>query len=225
MTDQTVDTSQTDTGVENTGDNVISQDSDSKTFTQDELNAIVAKRVSQAQKKFANVDVEEYRALKTEKQEAETAGMLKREEFDKVLKQTKEKSDLALNKIKAELTKVQVDGALVNAASKRKATNPEHVAQLLRGTVQLDDNGLPVVLNKDGEVRYNTDAGEPFTIDNLVDEFINANPYFKAPGKAGTSSASNTQSTVGQEADLSKLDLNRPEDRKIYEKMIKDGKI
>jgi hypothetical protein len=226
MTDNTLDNSQdVDTGVDNTGAEDNSQDSSSKGFSQEEVNAIVAKRVSQAQKKYEGVDLDEYRTLKQQQEEAEEAQMFKRQEFDKILKQTKEKSDAEINKLREELTKVRVDGALVNAASKHKATNPDHIAQLLRNSVKLDDSGTPVVYDDKGEVRYNTDIGEPLAIDDLVSEFINVNPYFKSPGKQGTDSMSNTNSTSQEELDLSKLDLTRPEHRKIYEQMVKEGKV
>lgn len=225
MTDNTLENSQDiDTGVDETGENTNAQEGNSKGFTQEEVNAIVAKRVAQAQKKYEGIDVEEYRELKTEKQKQEEAQMLKRQEFDKVLKQTKEKADAELNQLREELTKVRVDGALVNAASKHRATNPDHIAQLLRNQVKLDETGNPVVYDNKGEVRYNTDAGEPLAIDDLVEEFINANPYFKSAGKQGTGSGSNTNSTSQQEVDLSTLDLTRADHRKIYEKMVKEGK-
>jgi hypothetical protein len=224
MTDNTLDNG----GYDNTEvdvDNAAEDTQVSKAFTQEDVNAIVAKRVAQATKKYEGFDMEEYRELKNAKQEADTAGMLKRQEFDKVLKATKEKSDNELNALRGELTKVRVDGALVNAASKHKATNPDHIAQLLRNSVKLDDQGQPAVYDNSGEVRYNTDAGTPFGIDELVEEFINANPYFKSAGRQGTSSSSNTTTTVSNDADLSTLDLTRPEHRKIYEKMLREGKV
>ena len=226
MTDQLMDTNQNNTteSADTTGDNTNTQEVSSKTFTQDEVNAIVAKRVASTQKKFDGVDLEEYNTLKSDHAQAEEAKMMKRQEFDKVLKQTKDGYDTEVNKLKSELTKVRVDGALVNAASKHKATNPDHVAQLLRDTVRLDD-GQPVVLDADGQVRYNIDTAELYSIDNLVDEFINQNPYFKAPGKPGTSSVSNTTTQDGQEFDLAKLDLTKAEHRQVYKELQASGKI
>lgn len=218
----------TDTNMETNSNNTTEGEDTQvadKTFTQDELNAIVSKRVAQAQKKFDGIDVNEYAELKSAAEQAEEAQLLKRNDFDKILKQTKEKSDKELNKLRGELLTVRVDGALVNAASKHKATNPDHVAKLLRANVQLGEDGQPVVLDDKGEVRYNTDLAEPFSIDDLVNEFIGANPYFQSAGKQGTSSTSNTQTSVGQETDLKNLDLTRPDHRAIYAKMIKDGKV
>ncbi len=231
MDDQnTMDNSQVDTteGAQHTGDN-DTQDTGGKTFTQDELNAIVAKRLSQAQKKYEDINVDEYRQLKTAKEQQEEEQMMKRQEFDKVLKQTAEKKDSEINKLRSELKSVRVDGALVNAASKHKATNPEHVAKLLRDSVKLDESGNPVVLDGAGEIRYNVDTGEPVGIDDIVAEFINSNPYFKAAGKPGSNSSSNTTSRVEQELDLTALtERMRNGDKAAnlaYKKLMKEGKL
>jgi len=226
MTTENMETTSQDhnTGVETTNDEQNTQVND-KTFTQEELNAIVANRVAKEQKRFEGIDVEEYRTLKQKAEEAETASLMKREEFDKVLKQTKEKSDAEVQKLRQELEKVKVDGALLNAASKLKTANPEHVVQLLKNNVKLDENGQPVVLNNDGEIRYNSDTAEQFTIDALVEEFVSSNPYFKSAGKTGTGAQGNNSNAESDEFDLSKLDLTKAEDRKVYAKMKKEGKI
>lgn len=216
----------TDTNMENNSNNTEVEDTQgAKTFTQDELNLIVQKRVAAEQKKFEGVNITEYTELKSAAQQAEEDMLLKRNDFDKILKQTKERSDAELNKLRGELTSVRVDGALVNAASKNKATNPDHVAKLLRANVQLNDEGQPTVLDEAGEVRYNIDKAEPFSIDDLVTEFMSANPYFKSAGKPGTNSASNTNTKTNQEISLENLDLTRPDHRVIYAQMVKDGKV
>lgn len=196
-----------------------------KTFTQDELNAIVTKRVTQEQKRFEGIDLEEYRELKSLKEAQETEKLMKREEFDKLLKQTKEKSDMEINTLRGELEKTKIDGALLNAASKLKTTNPDHIAKLLKNAVKLDEKGAPIVLDDAGSMRYNSDTAEPFTIENLVEEFVNANPYFRVAGKSGTGSQGNPTPNESKEFDLSTLDLTRAEDRKIYSEMKKQGKI
>jgi hypothetical protein len=227
----TMDTNQPGNTTESTtqsGENQT-QDTNGKTFTQDELNTIVAKRLSQAQKKYEDIDIQEYQTLKTAKNLADDEKMLNRQEFDKLLKQTADRKDSEINKLRSELLTVRVDGALVNAASKHKATNPEHVARLLRDSIKLDDSGKAVVLDQAGEIRYNTDTGESVGIDDVVEEFMNSNPYFKAPGKPGTSSTSNTQSRVEQELDLATLtERMRSGDRKAgaqYKQLMKEGKI
>ena len=92
--------------------------SQEKTFTQSELNAIIAARLAQAEKKYAGVDVEEYKALKTVKQQQEEAEAIKRSEFEKVLKQTREQADNEIRKYRSEIETIKIDGALINAAGK-----------------------------------------------------------------------------------------------------------
>ena len=57
-------TETTATGDVETGQNINSQ-VDVKTFTQEEVNELIGKRVSQVNKKYENVDVDEYKALKS----------------------------------------------------------------------------------------------------------------------------------------------------------------
>lgn len=196
-----------------------------KTFTQDELNAIVAKRIAAEQKKFDGVDLNEYRELRSLKEKQETDRLMKREEFDKLLKQNKERFDTETQTLRGELQKVKIDGALLNAASKNKAVNPDHVAQLLKNNVKLDESGHPVVMNTDGEIRYNAETAEPFSIDDLVNEFLSTNPYFKPAGPQGTGSISNTSTQSSKSMDLGQLDLTRPDHRQLYKKMKMEGKL
>lgn len=202
-----------------------SQVSNGKTFTQDELNAIVARRIAAEQKKFDGIDIAEYRELKALKERQETDRLMKREEFDKILKQSRERFDSEVQTLRAELQKVKVDGALQAAASKARALNPDHVAQLLKNAVRLDDSGAVVVLNQDGEVRYNPDTAEQYTIDDLVSEFVNQNPYFRSAGPAGTGSTGNTTTQSKQSFDIGQLDLTRADHREQYRRLRLEGKI
>lgn len=217
-------TSQTTEGETQSG-TTETQASDSKTFTQEELNAIVTKRIAQEQKKFEGIDLDEYKTLKQQQEKAETDRLMKREEFDKVLKTTKEKYESEVVQLRSELEKVKLDGTLKSAALRLKTANPDHVATLLRNQVKLDESGQPVVLNSDGEVRYNTDTAEPFTIDDLVNEFVSQNPYFKGAGKTGTGSEGNSSGTEIVNFDLSQLDMTNPEDRKKYKELKDSGKL
>ena len=196
-----------------------------KTFTQEELNAIVAKRVAQAGKKFEGINLEEYHELKAQQEKAENDRLLKREEFDKLLKQQKDKYDSEVGTLRSELERVKLDGTLQSAASRLKTTNPDHVAQLLRGQIKLDEAGNPVVVDGEGNVRYDTDTAEPYTIDRLVEDFVNENPYFRSAGKAGTGSSGNTANLSEVQFDISQLDLTKAADRAKYAELKRTGKI
>ena len=134
---------------------------------------------------------------------------MKRNEFDKILQQQKEKHDAETTQLRQKLESIQVDGALIASAANNKAVNPQHIASLLRDQVKLDNEGNVYVHNSDGEVVYNQDTASPTTIDDLVKEFVNSNPYFMSASPAGTGSTSNTANTSTQSVDLESLDLAR----------------
>lgn len=226
MTDN-MDTSQNqNTGVtDQTDDKNETQATSGKSFTQEELNAIVAKRVAQEQKKFEGVDLDEYKTLKQRQEEIEQEKLMKREEFDKVLKSTKEKYESEVTKLRTELEKTKIDGTLKSVAGKLKTANPDHVAALLRAQVKLDDSGQPVVVDNEGNVRYNSDTAEQFTIEDLVNEFVGQNPYFKAAGRTGTGGDGNRGNVQHQEFDITQLDMTKKADREKYAQLKKEGKI
>ena len=213
-----------DTGDTATGQNTDSQVEAAKTFTQEEVNELIGKRVAQVNKKFENVNVEEYNALKSLKEQVEEEQLIKKEDFNGVLKKQKEKADSDINALRTELETIKIDGALINASSKAKAVSPDHVAQLLRRNITLGADGNVIVTDNDGKQRY-TDNADPMTVDNLVEEFLSSNQYFKSAGPSGSGSTGNTNNATQQSLDLAQLDLNKPEHRKLYAEMKKQGKV
>lgn len=195
-----------------------------RTFTQDEVNDLIGKRVAQVNQKYQGVDMEEYKALKGLKEQVEDEQLIKKQDFDGLLKKQREKADSEITGLRTELETIKIDGALINASSKAKALSPEHVAKLLRGNVKLDSNGKVLVTDADGNPRY-TDNADPMTVDHLVDEFLAGNQYFKAAGPTGTGAGGNTQTADQQEFDLAQLDLSKPEHREIYKKLKATGKL
>ena len=217
-------TEATDTGDVVTGQNIDSQVEAAKTFTQDEVNELIGKRVAQVNKKFENVDLDEYTALKSLKEQVEEETLIKKEDFNGVLKKQKEKSDKEITRLRTELESIKIDGALIDAASKAKSVAPDHVAQLLRQNIKLDTEGHVIVTDKEGKQRY-TDSADPMSVDNLVEEFLSGNTYFKSAGPSGAGSKGNTNNASPQSLDLAQLDLNKPEHRDIYKKMKAEGKV
>lgn len=212
-----------DTGATETGQTNESQ-VETKMFTQAEVNELIGKRVAQVNKKYEGVDVSEYQALKSLQEQVEEEQLMKKQDFEGLLKKQREKSESEITKLRTELETIKIDGALINASSKAKALSPEHVAQLLRNSVKLDQNGQVVVVDKEGQPRY-TDNADPMTVDNLVDEFLASNQYFKAAGPSGSGSTGNTDTVNQTEFDLSQLDMNNPKHRQIYMKMKAEGKL
>lgn len=213
--------SNTDTGAGNAQDETQAI----KRFTQEEVNDIVERRIRKEQSKYSGVDISEYQELKSAKEKADTDRLMKRNEFDKILQQQKEKYDAETTQLRQKLESIQVDGALIASAANNKAVNPQHIASLLRDQVKLDNEGNVYVHNSDGEVVYNQDTASPTTIDDLVKEFVNSNPYFMSASPAGTGSTSNTANTSTQSVDLESLDLTRAEHRAMYREMRAKGQI
>jgi hypothetical protein len=217
MQDNMVQNATTDTGSAVEQDNSQVQASNSvKTFTQDEVNKIITARLAKVENKYADIDVEEYKQFKTAKQKQEEDALIKRQEFDKVLNQTKDHYSNQLSKLKQELETIKVDGAILSSASNLKVVAPDHVAKLLKGNVRLGEDGQVEVLDDKGQVRYNAATATPLTVDELVKEFVKTNPFYQAPGPAGSGSRSNMNAERSGSVDISKLDMKNPEHRKIY---------
>jgi hypothetical protein len=213
-----------DTGDTATGQNIDSQVEAAKTFTQEEVNLLVGKRVAAVNKKFENVNLEEYNALKSLKEQVEEEKLIKKEDFNGVLKKQKEKSEGEIHRLRSELETIKIDGALIDAASKAKSVAPDHVAQLLRKNIKLSEDGSVIVTDTEGKQRY-TDNADPMTVHNLVEEFLSSNQYFKSAGPSGAGSTGNTHNADQQSFDLAQLDMNKPEHREIYKKMKAQGKV
>ena len=191
-----------------------------KVYSQQELDAIAAevRRKAEAKlaKKFEGIDVEKYQNLMAQEEQLKISKANEKSEFEKLLKENAEKFNSKISTLTSELTKIKVDGALINAASTKKAVNPEQVARLVRENIKMSETGeVEVVDPKTGQTRY-TDNGDPLTVDGLVSEFLNTNPHFVQAGQPGGGSKSNTGTTGVSQVDVSKLDMTNPEHRKIY---------
>lgn len=193
-----------------------------KLFKQEDVDRIIANRLKQVERKYENVNLEEYQNLKSEAEQAKESQMMKKEQFEELLHKQKNEADQKLADMQAQLEKVHVDGALLSAASKHKAVNPDHVAGLLKSQVRYN-NGVVEVIDSNGELRYNTSTAEPVTLDEAVSEFMTQNAYFKAAQPAGSGASGNAKHTTSREVKLSDLDMNNPEHRAIYAQKHKVG--
>jgi len=169
---------------------------DSKTFTQDELDRIVADRVArtkrQYEKRLDGIDLDEAKSLLQRQQDAEIEKQKERGEFESILRQTVEKKDQEISTYKQRLESQLVDGALLTAASRNNAVSAEQVSQLLRGSVRLSEDGTAEVYDANGTPRYN-EQGELLSVDQLVGDFLTSNPHFVKASSGGAGS----QTAVG----------------------------
>ena len=193
---------------------------DQPVYTKEQFNAAMkSARLSGEQsvaKKFSNVDVEHYYSMIQKEEQSKLEEQKKKGEFEQILKAQSEKAQSKISTLTDELTKIKVDGALLNAASKHKAVNPEQVVQLVRSQVKMSETGqVEIVDPKSGNTRY-TEAGEPLDVENAVSDWLKANPHFVQAGPTGSGSTSNTTPEGVKQVDLDKLDLTKAKDREIY---------
>ena len=167
---------------------------ESKTFTQEELDRIVADRVAREQRKFdkkiSGIDLDEAKDLMAQRESAELERKKERGEFDSILKQTIEKKDLEIHSYKSKLQETLVDGAILGAASNNNAVNPNQVSQLLKAHTRLSEDGMVEVLDDNGTPRYN-DSGDLLSVNEMVTEFLTANPHMVKASQGGTGSMGN----------------------------------
>jgi hypothetical protein len=122
--------------------------------------------------------------------------------------------------LETELKKIRIDETLVNIASGMKAVKPAEVKQLLRNNVRLNDLGSVEVINDDGTLRY-SDKGEPMSVNDLVSEYLKNNPHHVLSTPAGAGSRGQIGGATPKQIKIGDLDLNNPNDRKLYAEMRK----
>jgi hypothetical protein len=194
------------------------------THSQEDVNRIVADRVTREklkfEKKYSGVDLDLYKELVEEKETQRQTDLKKRGQFEEMLKEQAEKFNGKIQQYESELTSIKVDGALLNEASGQKAINPQQVVQLLKGQLKLNEAGTVDVTDQNGQVRYD-DKGQPIKVTTLVKEFLTANPHFVNSGPSGTGTGQGTgkQENV-VENDITKLNMNNPADREQYRKIM-----
>jgi len=160
-------------------------------------------------------DPEELRSIKTEWEKKQQEQQIKRGEFEKTLQELAAKKDAEILKRDSIIKEYKVNVPILSAAAKFNAVNAEQVKSLLSQNVRLNANGDVEVVDERGSVRYN-DQGEPIGVDDLVRGFLDSNPHFKMASPSTTNTRSNISSGAAEKLDLSKLNMQNPEHRKIY---------
>lgn len=205
-------------------------ETEAKTFTQADLDKVVADRVSRErrkyEKKYDGVDIDQYQDL-VQKAEKERQAQLKAKgHFEELLREQAEKKDAQINQLMSQVKNIKVDGSLLDTASKLKAVNPGQVATLIKDQVKLNETGdVEIVDPKTGQTRYKDD-GNHLTVEDLTQEFLTANPHFVAATPAGAGTTSRIGDAGSSEKlDITKLDMSKPEHRKIYADYRKTNSI
>lgn len=232
MSEQELDTGTTGESIEAPASEPTQAETTDKTFTQDDVDKIVRERLDRErkrfEKKYGDVDVDRYRELTQREEDERLEQQKQRGEFEKILQETVAKHKNEYSALQQQLTEIKVDGSLLNAASSNRAINAQQVSALLRNQVRLGDTGEAEVIDNNGNVRY-TDDGMPMSVDNLVESFLRDNPHFVSAGPSGTGSTSNVSDNGSRKGmgniDPSQLNMNNPEDRKVYQEYMKSRGI
>ena len=199
-----------------------------KTYTQDEVNDMMARTKGAVQKKYEKTladlgDIDELRQLRATHEQQQLELQKKRGQFDEIIRELAEKKDAEIRKRDDIIKSYIVDMPLVNTAAQLGAVNPKQVQALLKSNLRLGETGEVEVLDEKGTVRY-SDKGQPFKVEDLVKEFLDSNPHFKSAGPSTTQSKSNvTQSR--EKFDITKLNMSNPADRKLYAEYRKTSGI
>lgn len=202
-----------------------------KTYSQEEVDNMMARMRGSLEKKllkpYAELgDPEELRSIKTDWEKQQQAQQIKRGEFEKTLQEMAAKKDAEISKRDSIIQEYRVNSPLLNAAAQYKAVAPEQVKELLSRQVRLNEDGDVEVLDSKGAVRYN-DKGEPLGVNDLVQEFLTANPHFvqATPATVNTKPTNTTVTNSNARVDLASLDLTRPDHREIYRQAKLKGQV
>lgn len=215
----------TDSG--STDDSASTQQSQAKTYSQQEFDDHMARMKSAVLKKALKPyeelgDPETLRNIVQDYQNRQMEEQKKRGEFDNILKELAQKKDQEIQRRDQIIAEYRVDVPLTNAAAKYRSVNPEQVKALLRSNVRMTPEGEVEIIDTKGQPRYK-ETGDPYGVDDLVREFLDSNPHFVQPTPATTGSRSSIDVQGGGPVDLSKLDMKNPEHRAIYAKHKQSG--
>jgi hypothetical protein len=215
------------TGNANADDSAAEDQGVNQTFTQQDIDRIVKERIDRERKKFAKqfegVDVDKYRELTAKEESIRLEQEKKQGNFEKILQETVGKKDQTIQQLQQQLHSIKVDGSLLNAASSNRAVNPQQVVRLLKDQIRLGDSGDVEVLDDTGEARFN-DAGKLMSVDELVGEFLTANPHFVSAGPSGSGAQGGVAKATGKNMgniDITKLNMALESDRAIYKELMK----
>ena len=201
-------------------DVIQAQETPTQTFTQDEVNNIVERRLAKERgsmyKKLGVDDLDiAVTAVKTQK-DLEEKQRIQKGEFEEILKTRTQEHQKEKSQLENQLKDIKINKSLLSSASKNKAINPDQVVELLKDNIKLNETGNVEILDKNGIARYNK-LGELLSTDELVQEFLTQNPHFVSATPSGSGSVSNVdRQELNKPLNLSDLDMNNPKDREAY---------
>ena len=201
----------------------------SKTFTQDELNAILAKTKSQLEKKLTSKyadlgEPDELRDIVTNYRKQQQDLDLKKGNFEKIVSELNAKTAAEIAKRDNIIREFKLEQPLMNYAAQYRSVNPEQVKQLLRNNLRLNEDGEVEVLDAKGAVRY-SDKGKVLSVEQYVQEWLTSNPHFVSAAPSTTNTSGGVRDNSPGPIDLNNLDMTRTDHRKLYADARRNGKL
>ena len=185
------------------------------TFNQEDVDRIVKQRLEAEKSKHQRMldearKQEEELVKEKEIQEAKTKA-----DLENLMKQRIADKDKELADWKSKVKTINVDNSILSLASKNNAIAPDQVVALLKNEVNYNDEGRVEILDNNKNIRYNS-KGELLTIEDRVNEFLDANPHFRKGSLSGTGSQSSIEGKTVKPFNIQDLDMSKAEDRKKY---------
>ena len=185
------------------------------TFNQEDVDRIVKQRLEAEKSKHQRMldeakKQEQELAKEKEIQEAKTKA-----DLENLMKQRIADKDKELADWKAKVKTINVDNSLLSLASKNNAIAPDQVVSLLKNEVNYNDDGRVEILDNNKNIRYNS-KGELLTLEDRVNEFLDANPHFRKGSLSGTGSQSSIEGKTVKPFNIQDLDMSNAEDRQKY---------
>ena len=193
-----------------------------RTFSQEELNDIVERRLHKERlainKKIGVDDLDSAINIVKAQKETEEKQKIQKGEFEEILKNKTQEWNKEKTNLEVQLRDIKINKSLLSSASKNRAINPDQVVELLNKDIKLNESGNVEILDKNGLPRYNSN-GELLTTDELVQEFLTQNPHFVTASPSGSGSVSNVdRGELNTSFKIEDLDMNNPKDRDKYAK-------
>ena len=197
-----------------------------RTFTKEELNEIVERRLLKDRlainKKLGVDDLDSAINIVKAQKETEEKQRIQKGEFEEILKNKTQEWSKEKTNLETQLRDIKINKSLLSSASKNRAINPDQVVELLNKNIKLNESGNVEILDKNGLARYNSN-GELLTTDELVQEFLTQNPHFVTATPSGSGSVSNVdRGELNTSFKIEDLDMNNPKDREKYAKWRKE---
>jgi hypothetical protein len=104
--------------------------------------------------------------------------------------------DAQIEELRSLISQTCIDGALLESAKEHGAIEPEQVAQFLKNSVRLGDDLLAFVVDSEGKQRYSGE-NKPFTMDDLVKEFLTKHSHHRKASMASGSGSSHAPVSIG----------------------------